>query len=241
METLLLWLGVIAFVLATGFFILLGTQAQAGARTFHVITAVITGMAAFSYLMMATGAGATLLDGDRIFYYFRYIDWLVTTPLLLVDLALLALVNPSRNTGFVIGLIVLDVFMILTGLLAGSLGPGFGGGFWFIVSTIAMIVLLYLVATRLYSEAARQGGAAQQVFGTLAILTLVLWSLYPVVWLLGTEGFGAVGSTGEVLLFLILDVLAKIGFGILLLTNREALGQAMSGGGGGAAQASRVR
>ena len=240
METFLLWLGVIAFVLATGYFILLGTQAQAGARTFHVITAIITGTAAFSYLMMATGAGATLLDGDRIFYYFRYIDWLITTPLLLVDLALLALVNPSRNTGFVIGLIGLDVFMILTGLLAGSLGPGFGGGFWFVVSTIAMIVLLYLVATRLFSEAARQGGAAQQVFGTLAILTLVLWSLYPVVWLLGTEGFGAVGSTGEVLLFLILDILAKIGFGILLLTNREALGQAM-GSGGGAPQASRVR
>lgn len=238
METLLLWLGVIAFVAATGFFIFLGSQAPQGGRIFHVITAVITGMAAFSYLMMATGAGAVLLEGGRIFYYFRYIDWLITTPLLLVDLALLALVNPARNTGFVIGLIVLDVFMILTGLLAGSLGPGFGGGFWFIVSTIAMIVLLYLVATRLFSEASRQGGAAQQVFRTLAYLTLVLWSLYPVVWLLGTEGFSVVGSTGEVLLFLILDVLAKIGFGILLLTNREALGQA---GGGGAAQASRVR
>ena len=62
----------------------------------------------------------------------------------------------------------------------------------------------------------------------------------PLVWLLGTEGFSAVGSTTEVLLFLILDVLAKIGFGILLLTNREALGQA-SGGGGGGVQASRVR
>ena len=239
METLLLWLGVIAFIAATAFFIFLGVQAPQGGRIFHVVTAIITGMAAFSYLMMATGAGAVLLDGDRIFYYFRYIDWLVTTPLLLVDLALLALVNPARNTGFVIGLIVLDVFMILTGLLAGSLGPGFGGGFWFIVSTIAMIVLLYLVATRLFDEASRQGGAAQQVFRTLALLTLVLWSLYPVVWLLGTEGFGAVGSTGEVLLFLILDVLAKIGFGFLLLTNREALSQA--GGGGGVAQASRVR
>jgi bacteriorhodopsin len=61
------------------------------------------------------------------------------------------------------------------------------------------------------------------------------------VWLIGTEGFGAVGSTTEVLLFLILDILAKIGFGILLLTNREALSQAGSSGGGGAVQASRVR
>ena len=141
--------------------------------------------------------------------------------------------------GFVAGLIALDVFMILTGLLAGYRSSESSRIFWFVVSTVAMIVLLYLIATRLFSEAARQGGAAQQVFRTLAYLTLVLWSLYPVVWLLGTEGFGTVGSTTEVFLFLVLDILAKIGFGFLLLTNREALSQAS--GGGGAAQASRVR
>lgn len=242
MEQFLLWVGTVAFIAATAYFIYLGSQAPQGGRIFHGVTAVITGMAAFSYLMMATGAGAVLVDGDRIFYYFRYIDWLITTPLLLVDLALLALVNPQRNTGFVIGLIALDVFMILTGLLAGSLGPGFGGGFWFVVSTIAMIALLYLIGTRLFSEAARQGGATQQVFRTLGYLTIVLWALYPVVWLLGTEGFTAVGSTTEVLLFLVLDILAKIVFGFLLLTNREALTQSGGlGSGGGMAQASRVR
>jgi bacteriorhodopsin len=80
----------------------------------------------------------------------------------------------------------------------------------------------------------------QGVFRTLALLTIVLWSLYPIVWLLGTEGFAVASSTVEVFLFLILDILAKIGFGFLLLTNREALSQA-GGGGGGAAQASRVR
>lgn len=241
METFLLTLGFIAFLLATAYFIFLGVQAPQGGRIFHVITAVITGMAAFSYLMMATGAGATLVEGDRIFYYFRYIDWVVTTPLLLLDLALLALVNPSRNTGFVIGIIVLDLFMILTGLAAGASASNFLAGFWFIVSTVAMIVLLYLVATRLFSEASQQGGAAQQVFSTLAYLTLVLWALYPIVWLLGTEGFGAVNSTVEVLLFLVLDILAKIGFGFLLLTNREALSQVGGGSGGAAARPSRVR
>jgi bacteriorhodopsin len=68
---------------------------------------------------------------------------------------------------------------------------------------------------------------------------VVLWSLYPIVWLLGTEGFGAVGTGTEVFLFLILDFLAKIAFGILLLTNRQALTEAT--GGGAAAQPSRVR
>ncbi len=67
-----MWLGVIAF-LAAVYFILLGTQTQSGRilRILHVVTAVIMGTAAFSYLMMASGA--VLLKGGRIFYYLRYI------------------------------------------------------------------------------------------------------------------------------------------------------------------------
>ena len=71
--------------------------------------------------------------------------------------------------------------MILTGLQAGSSISEFGRGFWSIVSTIAKIVLLYLVYTRLFAEAASRDGAVQSTFRTLALLTIVLWSLYPIV------------------------------------------------------------
>lgn len=76
--------------------------------------------------------------------------------------------------------------------------------------------------TRLYSEAAGKPEVVHQIFRTLAYLTVVMWAFYPIVWLIGTEGFGAVNTTVEILLFLILDFLTKIGFGFLLLTNREA-------------------
>lgn len=66
----------------------------------------------------------------------------------------------------------------------------------------------------------------------------MLWSCYPIVWLLGSEGFGAASPTLEVFLFLILDLFAKVGFGFLLLTNRRTLSDA---GGGGQVGASRVR
>ncbi|MGH3149050.1 MAG: bacteriorhodopsin [Rubrobacter sp.] len=237
METLWLIIGTLGFIAATVFFLFLMTRAPAGSRHFFVITATITGVAAFFYLTMTTGSTASNIEG-RIFYWGRYLDWVITTPLLLLDLALLALASWRRNVNLIIVLIVLDVFMILTGLQAGSSLTAFGKGFWFVVSTAAMIVLLYLVYTRLFAEAASRGGAVQGVFRTLALLTIVLWALYPVVWLLGTEGFGTVGSTTEVFLFLILDFLAKIGFGFLLLTNRQALSDA---GSAGQAQASRVR
>lgn len=236
MQTLWLTLGTLSFIAATVFFVFLMTRAPEGSRHFFIITAVITGVAAFFYLTMTTGA---TVDESRPFYWGRYIDWVITTPLLLLDLALLALPNWRRNAGLIAGLIGLDVFMILTGLLAGSSASGFARGFWFLISTAAMVALLYLVYTRLFAAAQSQPGSVQGVFRTLALLTIVLWALYPIVWLLGTEGFSVASASVEVFLFLILDILAKIGFGFLLLTNREALGQV--GGGGAAAQPSRVR
>lgn len=239
MATVWLIIGTVGFIAATVLFLYWATTAPAGTRHFYIITAVITGVAAFSYLMMSTGAGATLIGGDRVFYFFRYIDWLITTPLLLVDLALLALANWRRNIGTIVTLVVLDVLMILTGLLAGSRESAAGRGFWFIVSTVLFVALIYILVTQLFAAARNASGATQGLFNTLAYLTVVLWSLYPIVWLLGTEGFGAVGTGAEVFIFLILDFLAKIGFGILLLTNRQALTEAT--GGGAAARPSRVR
>jgi bacteriorhodopsin len=51
--------------------------------------------------------------------------------------------------------------MILTGLLAGSSTSEFARGFWFLVSTAAMVALLYLVYTKLFSAAQSQPAACR--------------------------------------------------------------------------------
>lgn len=235
METLWLTIGTLGFAAATVYFLSLMNGAPEGSRYFFIITATITGVAAFFYLTMSTGATSTLIEG-RIFYWGRYFEWLITTPLLLLDLALLALASLRRNVGLVAGLIAIDLFMVLTRLQAESSLTAFGKGFWFVVSTIALVVLLYLAYTRLSAEAAGRPRSVQDTFRTLALLTIIVWSCYPVVWLLGNAGFGAANSTVEVFLFLILDFLSKIGFGYLLLTNRQTLSDATGG-----ARTSRVR
>ena len=235
METLWLTIGTLGFAAATVYFLSLMNGAPEGSWYFFIITAAITGVAAFFYLTMSTGATSGLIEG-RIFYWGRYLDWVITTPLLLLDLALLALASWRSNVGLIAGLIAIDVFMVLTGLQAGSSLTAFGKGFWFIVSIVALIVLLYLVYTRLSAAAASRPNSVQSTFRTLVLLTIILWSCYPIVWLLGSWGFGAANSTVEVFLFLILDFLSKIGFGYLLLTNRQTLSDAAGG-----ARVSRVR
>ncbi len=227
--------------LGTVAFVLLGLRAPQGSRYFFVITASITLIAFISYLVMTTGQGSTTLTtagGEtREFYWARYVDWLFTTPLLLLDLALLALIRPGKSIGLISGIIGLDVLMILTGLGAGFSTNAFVQVVLFLISTAALVGILYLLTTRLLQAARGRSPAVARIFNTLAGLTVVLWAIYPVVFLLGSEGFGAVGLTTEIFIFMVLDLLAKVGFGFLLLTSRDALSDPT---GGGQVQSSRV-
>lgn len=72
------------------------------------------------YLLMALGHGSVLLPSGREFYFARYIDWSITTPLLLLSLVAGAVEGHTWKRGALIaGLILSDVYMIATGLVAG--------------------------------------------------------------------------------------------------------------------------
>jgi bacteriorhodopsin len=152
-QTFWLVLGVLGMGLATVYFAYLGTQATPGGRYFYWITTTIALFAFISYLAMATGVGAIVQDDGRWFYYFRYIDWLITTPLLLLDLAPLALARLSRNIGLIATVLGLDVFMLVTGLVASFSTNAFFTVVFFIISTAALVGVLYLLWTRFFAVA----------------------------------------------------------------------------------------
>jgi bacteriorhodopsin len=175
---------------------------------------------------MATGFGLTevVVDGEVLdIYWARYADWLFTTPLLLLDLALLA--GADRNTIWT--LIGLDVGMIVTGLVAAltTASPGLRIAWWGI-STGFFLVLLVVLVSRLSGQAANRPGDVGTLFGTLRNVVIVLWTAYPIVWLVGTEGLGLVPLYWETAAFMVLDVSAKVGFGFVLLRSRSVLDQA---------------
>ncbi|RLM52978.1 bacteriorhodopsin, partial [Halorubrum sp. Atlit-26R] len=61
------------------------------------------------------------------------------------------------------------------------------------------------------------------VFGTLRNITVVLWTLYPVVWLLAPTGFGVLTPATEMLVFVYLDVVSKVGFVVVAVAGADAL------------------
>lgn len=240
-----LWIGAGGFLLATAWFIYLA--ATGAGRVHHYVTStIIVFWAGLWYTVMATGGAISLVSGPGgepvVFYYGRYIDWILTTPLLLLGLAWVALGGTSlRNrSGLVFGLVIADVLMILTGVVAGGT-QAFVSGLFFILSTIFFIIVLALIWGPLRSAA--QEGNPEGGFGlfyTLASMLTVLWIIYPIVWLIGTEGAGLVGSSVEVFLFLVLDVLAKIAFGAILLGGIREAADSSQQQSGGQRRAARV-
>ena len=182
-----------------------------------VISALIPAIAMAMYLGMATGIGIVSIEiagqGTQEVFWMRYTDWIVTTPLLLLDLALLA--KADRTT---IGLLLsLDVFMITAGLIGAFKTLPVYRYLWWVVSTGAFLAILWLLLGPLSDIASQDDGRADS-FSTLRNLLIGLWVIYPVVWLLGVEGFGLIPVGIETVIYALLDLSAKVGFGFLMVS-----------------------
>ena len=227
LEQIALGIGTLGMAIGTVAFIAMGRgESDEHRRRFYVVTTLITGIATVAYLLMFLGIGITEVrvpgEGVLRIYWMRYADWLLTTPLLLVDLALLA----GTDRGTIYRLVGLDVGMIVVGAAAAvaPVGQTVRLALW-AVSSLFFVALLYVLANQLSAQAAWQSGEVAALFSTLRNLIIVLWTAYPIVWLFGTEStIGLIPLGVETTLFMILDLAAKVGFGFLLLRSRDVLG-----------------
>ena len=111
----------------------------------------------------------------REVYWARYVDWALTTPLLLLDLSLLAGLSGAN----ILVAIVADVIMILTGLFAAyghNTSQKWG---WYTFACIAYLVVVYQLAFNGRTAAALKDTKTKAFFGSIAGFTLILWTIYP--------------------------------------------------------------
>lgn len=111
----------------------------------------------------------------RQVFWARYVDWSVTTPLLLLDLALLAGLSGAN----ILVAIVADVIMILTGLFAAygnNDGQKWG---WYAFACIAYLTIVYQFIINGRAAAENKDGKTKAFFAALAGFTFILWTIYP--------------------------------------------------------------
>lgn len=158
---------------------------------FHILTAFITTFAAISYFAMASGDGIsynhivlkeshkhtpdTTQDIYRAVYWARYVDWSITTPLLLLDLAFLAGLSGAN----ILVTVVADVIMIMTGLFAAFGNEGGQKWAYYAMACLAYLVIIYQLAVYGRQQAMAKDNKTGTFFTAIAGFTLVLWTMYP--------------------------------------------------------------
>jgi sensory rhodopsin len=169
----------------------------------YATLAGVTGIAAVAYALMYLGVGAVTV-GDRTVFVVRYVDWLLTTPLMVLYLAYLA--GASRR--IYAALLATDLVVIGAGT-AATLVTGPERFALFALGSLGYVGLVALLLVTLPRKATFADERDHRSFLKLRNLTVVLWTLYPVVWLLGPAGLGLVLPTTMSLVVVYLDVISK--------------------------------
>ena len=165
------------------------------------------------YLLMALGHGSVVRPSGRVFYYARYIDWSITTPLLLLSLVSGAVEGHTKKRGALIaGLVVSDVYMIVTGLVAGWTDDPTLKWWFYALSCLSFLAIYGLLwgPFRKLSLTSPKGDTYRKKAGALS----VVWFAYPIVFLIGQEGFRLWSPVVDAVLFTLLDLTAKVAYGL---------------------------
>ena len=152
---------------------------------------------------------------------FRYVDWILTVPLMCVEFYLFLKAAGATKT-HLRDLIVLSTIMLVTGYV-GEAGLGNAAG-WGAASGFAYFGIVYMIKFgSLAKLAVSAGGAVQSAHNTLVWFVIAGWAIYPIGYMIGTgDGMWYSFMTGLVapenmdLIYNIGDSINKIGFGLVV-------------------------
>ncbi len=211
------FVGTMAMMAACVFFFFEMSNVAQKWRTSILVSGLITFIAAVHYYYMR---GYNLETGESP-VFFRYVDWILTVPLMCVEFYLI-----TKKAGAKIGLLWKLIFASVVMLVTGYIGEAIYGQetqswIWGLISGIAYFYIVYLVW---FGDVAKLAGNAGpsvvKAVRSLGWFVLVGWAIYPVGYIAGTAGglFGVrifEGLSMDVV-YNIGDAINKIGFGLVI-------------------------
>ena len=204
-----------------------------------MVSATVTSIAAYHYFRMfdsfnhgygindsstvAATMGKNMLDFGAANYNvgYRYIDWLLTVPLLLVELvAVLGLVKAIQSS-LLKRLVPAAAAMIILGypgdakLNLFNLDPSM----WGLLSTIPFLYIMYVLWVELSKSLSAQSEKVRSMFLALRLLLIATWGVYPITFITAMNSTGAPTASEVVsreIGYSIADILAKCLFGLMI-------------------------
>ena len=221
LEEFTFFIGTMALMGASAFFFLSLSQFDKKWRNSILISGLITFIAAVHYYYMRGELGPDGSAGDIT--SIRYIDWILTVPLMCVEFYLI-----TKKVGGTMAILWKLIMASVAMLVLGYIGEAFYADqsqswVWGALSGAAYFYIVWLVwAGDVAKLANSAGGKVARANSLLRRFVLVGWAIYPIGYILGTEGglFGmSIGSADDGLLNLcynIADAVNKIGFGLVV-------------------------
>jgi len=211
------FVGTMAMMAACVFFFFEMSNVDKKWRTSILVSGLITFIAAVHYYYMR---GYNLETGESP-VFFRYVDWILTVPLMCVEFYLITK-KAGGKIALLWQLIAASLVMLVTGYIGEAIyGKETQSWIWGLLSGIAYFYIVYLVWFGDVAKLANSAGpAVAKAVRTLGWFVLVGWAIYPVGYIAGTEGglFGLKiwqGLSMDIV-YNIGDAINKIGFGLVI-------------------------
>ncbi|MDB9746599.1 bacteriorhodopsin-like [Candidatus Pelagibacter sp.] len=205
------WVISMGMLAATAFFFLETGNVAAGWRTSVIVAGLVTGIAFIHYMYMREVWVAT---GDSPTVY-RYIDWLITVPLQMVEFYLILSAVGKANSGMFWRLLLGSVVMLVGGYLgeAGYINATLG----FIIGMAGWVYILYEIFSGEAGKAAAKSGnkALVTAFGAMRMIVTVGWAIYPLGYVFGYLT-GGVDANSLNVVYNLADFVNKIAFGLVI-------------------------
>ncbi|URQ71729.1 bacteriorhodopsin-like [SAR86 cluster bacterium] len=210
MTGITFWLVTAAMLAATVFFFAERDVVKGKWKTSLSVAGLVTGVAFWHYLYMRgvwadTGTSPTV---------YRYIDWLITVPLQIIEFYLILRVCTNVGSGLFWKLLGASLVMLIAGFL-GEIGsaPAWPA---FIVGMVAWLYIIWEVFSGEAGKLNASSGnaAAQSAFSTIRLIVTIGWAIYPLGYILG------VGSNPDMananIIYNLADFINKIAFGLAI-------------------------
>ena len=205
------WIATAIMLASTVFFFVERQDVSGKWRTSLTVAGLVTGIAFWHYLYMRgmwsdMGASPTV---------FRYIDWLITVPLQIIEFYLIVAAVTVVSAGIFWRLLIASIVMLVGGYLGetGLWAPSVG----FAVGMIAWIYIIYeiFLGETAAANASSGNAASQSAFNTIKWIVTVGWAIYTVGYALGYFA-GGVNNEALNIVYNLADLINKTAFGLAI-------------------------
>ncbi|WP_022834939.1 bacteriorhodopsin-like [Salisaeta longa] len=196
-------------------------------RVSMMVSSLVVFIAGYHYFRIFNSwdAAYVLNDAATMYEYsgkpfndaYRYVDWLLTVPLLVIELVMVSGLPKGKSGSMMARLGIAAAAMIALGYPGEIATDTATRVIWGIASTVPFIYILYVLFTELGSTINEQTGEVKVLLKNARLLMLFTWGFYPIVYMAPFAGFEGASSLVTIQVgYTIADVAAKAGFGVLI-------------------------